>query len=83
MNLKDYPKRKRQIVLNYILPRNIDWSTLNPTETQILQMRWGLGEYKMRHNHREISNVMGLTIAVISKMERDIIKKIRNTHEPR
>ncbi len=78
MIIKNYPKRKRQVILNYILPRNIDWSTLNPLETKIIKMRWGIDPYTHKHNHQEIAAATNLTVPVVSTTERKTIKRIRD-----
>lgn len=78
MILKNYPKRRRQVAINYILPRNIDWSLLNEIETKIIEMRWGLGNYKIKHNLTEISEDVGLPVHVIHRLEKEAVKKIRN-----
>lgn len=77
MILKNYPKRKRQIVINYILPKNINWSILDDVEITIIKMRWGFDPYIKKHCHREIATKLGKTISRISHMESIVLKKLR------
>jgi DNA-directed RNA polymerase sigma subunit (sigma70/sigma32) len=77
MNLKPYPRRKRQIKINYILPRNIDWSLLNKNQTKVIKMRWGIDEYKIKYNMREIAEMMNTTLALVTKYEREALKILR------
>lgn len=53
---------------------------LNSREKFIMQMRFGLGEYK-EHTQKEVANIIGISQSYISRLEKRIIKRLKKEIE--
>ncbi len=56
-------------------------SKLNPRERQIMEMRFGLGEYKKELTQKQVADIVGISQSYISRLEKRIIKKLRENLE--
>ena len=56
-------------------------SKLNPRERQIMEMRFGLGEYKRELTQKQVADIVGISQSYISRLEKRIIKKLRENLE--
>ena len=73
---------------NDIVSRDIEYETekqvlkdavysLCPRERQIMEMRFGLGEYKKEQTQKEVAEKIGISQSYISRLEKKIIKKLK------
>lgn len=73
---------------NDIVSRDIEYETekqvlkdavysLCPRERQIMEMRFGLGEYKKEQTQKEVADKIGISQSYISRLEKKIIKKLK------
>ncbi|MBE6837826.1 MAG: RNA polymerase sporulation sigma factor SigE [Ruminococcus sp.] len=56
-------------------------SKLNPRERQIMEMRFGLGDYKKELTQKQVADIVGISQSYISRLEKRIIKKLRDSLE--
>ena len=54
---------------------------LNPREKQIMQMRFGLGNYKREMTQKQVADEVGISQSYISRLEKRIIKNLRESLE--
>lgn len=54
---------------------------LSPRERQIMEMRFGLGEYKHELTQKQVADIVGISQSYISRLEKRIIKKLRENLE--
>jgi len=76
----DHNRQKRviKVKLDYVLPLNYDLNVLDPIERQVIEMRWGLGEYKKRHGQREITERINATNrSSVGDIEKRAVQKLR------
>lgn len=52
-------------------------SGLCPREKQIMEMRFGLGEYKKEQTQKEVADSIGISQSYISRLEKKIIRKLK------
>ena len=54
---------------------------LESREKQIMQMRFGLGEYKREMTQKQVADVVGISQSYISRLEKRIIKSLKKNLE--
>ena len=54
---------------------------LESREKQIMQMRFGLGEYKKEMTQKQVADVVGISQSYISRLEKRIIKSLKKNLE--
>ena len=54
---------------------------LSPREKQIMQMRFGLGDYKKEMTQKQVADIVGISQSYISRLEKRIIKTLRESLE--
>lgn len=54
---------------------------LNPRERQIMEMRFGLGNYKKELTQKQVADIVGISQSYISRLEKRIIKRLKENLE--
>ena len=69
---------ENEVEINLLLK---EISKLNPRERQIMEMRFGLGDYKKELTQKQVADIVGISQSYISRLEKRIIKKLRENLE--
>lgn len=56
-------------------------SKLNPRERDIMEMRFGLGKYKKELTQKQVADIVGISQSYISRLEKRIIKRLKENLE--